>query len=705
MNPSEATSKRTRAGTAPLLLAALAAAVPLLPTQDAALPYKHLGLVLLALSGGLVLLVDAFRRRLAPRLGTPTDLALLAFFGFSFLSAVDALNPGIARYELLPDLALALVFVLAVKGLRRPSDVRLVGVSVLLAAAIVSLFGLAGYQRWVADGSPEASRLAALSTPFFAHPYLAGQYVLPALVAGLVLLAERAVRWRVRALLVLVLAPSLAYVVVTGSRGALLALGVSLVTAAMLRAWSHSVAGGGRGRPVLIAARAAGLALLALVLLVTLRLTGAFESLERRAHEVPGVGTAMHAVGEMVDRVVLLFDVKATGHNYSRLTVWKDALDMAADHSLLGVGVGGFDTAFPSYHASEQAIPHAHNQFVHVLAESGVLGLLALLFVVRHARRAVVRGSLSLATDDERRPLALAASAALVALAVTACFETPLLWVESGTLCVVLLAIVSRAGCTVRDGVAPPWARLAGVAVVVTICVAALPVWSDGLQAWSEASVARDEMDQAVDATLSGDGAAASRAWDAALAHLAEADAHFPYRPDYAVLAAQICTLIGRSDEADSWNRRAVERMPGASWLLAAIGLHALREGRAADAIEPLRAAAVADDGPSALDTKLRLARAYRLAERWDEAAALSLQIIEDHHAQSSNPTLLLEAADVLLASERDIDRADVYARIYRGLVPEKQRDTERLERLDERLAAKQVLTSRPITIVPARER
>ena len=57
----------------------------------------------------------------------------------------------------------------------------------------------------------------------------------------------------------------------------------------------------------------------------------------------------------------MLFDPQRAQFNYSRIGVWRDSLDMVADHVLLGVGPGHFGTSFPLYHATDHSVPHAHN--------------------------------------------------------------------------------------------------------------------------------------------------------------------------------------------------------------------------------------------------------------------------------------------------------------------------------------------------------
>lgn len=65
-----------------------------------------------------------------------------------------------------------------------------------------------------------------------------------------------------------------------------------------------------------------------------------------------------------------------------RLWVAEDTLRMARSHPWLGVGVGGFETAFPAYasHPTDLHWTHAHNDYAEALAETGLVGGLVILW-------------------------------------------------------------------------------------------------------------------------------------------------------------------------------------------------------------------------------------------------------------------------------------------------------------------------------------
>jgi O-antigen ligase len=62
-----------------------------------------------------------------------------------------------------------------------------------------------------------------------------------------------------------------------------------------------------------------------------------------------------------------------------RLAHWQAALDMARDHFWLGVGFGNYEPAYHEYALINWPFPlgHAHNYYLNLLAETGVLGLVA----------------------------------------------------------------------------------------------------------------------------------------------------------------------------------------------------------------------------------------------------------------------------------------------------------------------------------------
>lgn len=112
---------------------------------------------------------------------------------------------------------------------------------------------------------------------------------------------------------------------------------------------------------------------------------------------VLGVGGLLFAIGQLpaalAERLVGFLaytrfeDVRGVGitdANYSvleRMAHWQAALGMWRDHFWVGVGLGGYEAAYPAYRFMNwiPALGHAHNAYLNALAETGVIGLCAYL--------------------------------------------------------------------------------------------------------------------------------------------------------------------------------------------------------------------------------------------------------------------------------------------------------------------------------------
>ncbi len=66
-----------------------------------------------------------------------------------------------------------------------------------------------------------------------------------------------------------------------------------------------------------------------------------------------------------------------------RLAHWQAALNMARNQPWLGVGLGSYEIAYPTYRLINWPEPlgHAHNYYLNILAEGGIIGLLAYIKV------------------------------------------------------------------------------------------------------------------------------------------------------------------------------------------------------------------------------------------------------------------------------------------------------------------------------------
>lgn len=104
-----------------------------------------------------------------------------------------------------------------------------------------------------------------------------------------------------------------------------------------------------------------------------------------------------------------------------RLTIWETAGEMLKDRPLVGVGTGAFDDAYDHYARPEDpfrkggdypgGVSHAHQMYISIAAESGLIGLGGLLAAIT----LLVRWYLQAAPEPRSRAAPYAASLAIIA--------------------------------------------------------------------------------------------------------------------------------------------------------------------------------------------------------------------------------------------------------------------------------------------------
>ena len=106
------------------------------------------------------------------------------------------------------------------------------------------------------------------------------------------------------------------------------------------------------------------------------------------------IGIMPGAISERINsaavELVTLEDVRGvdiTPDNYpimERLAHWQAALNMARARPFLGVGFGNYPVAYDEYRLMNwpDSLGHAHNYYLNVLGEAGIIGLVAYLFMI-----------------------------------------------------------------------------------------------------------------------------------------------------------------------------------------------------------------------------------------------------------------------------------------------------------------------------------
>ncbi len=654
---------------ASLCLLGLAFVMPLVPVSRSAPMNKHLIFAALAGCGGLFLWLEGFQRRKAPALGTPVDWAFLGFLACAVPSAVLAKNTGMARVELGNLTCFALTYLLAVKALRTRRSVLALYAVVLVGGLVISALGLDAYRRFLAADVSEFARSGYLSTDLFPHSYLAAQYLVMVFVGGLVMVLERGLSTAWRLGIAAALAPMAAYLLAIGSRGAYLAVLVSLAVSAVLRVRAAD-AGGLGARAVRVVVRATAGVVVAGVLYAVATASGLLPD---------------DAMGNALQRVSLLLDPRYAENNFERLDIWRSTLAMVSDHVVTGVGLGGFASGILPYQTAARVVPHAHNQFLQVLGQSGLVGLMGLLFLVRHAIHAARKGATHLAGDDSRRGPFHAATAALVAALVYCLLETPLHWIEAGSLITILLAVMTRAGCTSRDAVPRRVALHGALVATAGLLAVATPGW----YAFHEFSLARSHAATVAESaramTYRGETERAAELWARSDELLGSADQRFPYTLDATSQGTELAWARGDLRTAADWQLLGDARFPGAPFQLYNLGSLLMQLNRTEHALPALRAVALRPGGDASWSAAVTLARACAQGQHYEEAWFLQRQLVRDPVLVEASPEILLDAVSSLLMLGREADLAHELLERWLDAVEGGQED-ERYLKLRERL-------------------
>ncbi|MDQ7029783.1 MAG: O-antigen ligase family protein [Ardenticatenia bacterium] len=295
------------------------------------------------------------------------------WLGAMLVSVLGALSLGSSLKELVKWGEMAALYAMAWHELER-RDILIITLSMIAAGALAAIQGI--YQAVFQVGPvgflfPLAGRLWLRAYGTFMQPNPYGGYLgltLPlaygVVLAGVLPLAKGprlGGEWP--ALLlggVVAVAGGLMGValVFTLSRGAWLGAAAALVTVSAVLS----------KRALMASAIVASAGALVLALGGVRALPATLQ--ERLTDVLPYVGLLDIRAVEITDRNFAVIE---------RLAHWYAAVGMFADHPWLGVGVGNYAAVYPAYKLPpwDDPLGHAHNIFLNVAAETGLVGLLA----------------------------------------------------------------------------------------------------------------------------------------------------------------------------------------------------------------------------------------------------------------------------------------------------------------------------------------
>jgi O-antigen ligase len=142
-------------------------------------------------------------------------------------------------------------------------------------------------------------------------------------------------------------------------------------------------------------------------------------------------------------------DVPKESFFSSRGWVWRDTFAMIRANPALGVGLGAYETAFSIYTQSDGSlrVPEAHNDYLQIVADCGIVGGLIALWFIASLFRHVASGTRS--HDPLFAGLALGSGAGVFGMLVHSLFDFNLQVPSNALLFLLLSAVATRIGATV----------------------------------------------------------------------------------------------------------------------------------------------------------------------------------------------------------------------------------------------------------------
>ena len=163
------------------------------------------------------------------------------------------------------------------------------------------------------------------------------------------------------------------------------------------------------------------------------------------------VGVAWIGAEDIIRRTAETIDqARSTEEIYSgRKWIWKDTWKMIRAYPVLGVGIGAYETVYPTFSSGGESkirVDFAHSDYLQVLADAGMVGGLLALWFIYLVARSILRGLR--AADPLRAAMAMAAGAGIFSILVHSLFDFNLQIPSNSLLFLLLSAVASYAGAT-----------------------------------------------------------------------------------------------------------------------------------------------------------------------------------------------------------------------------------------------------------------
>lgn len=337
-----------------------------------------------------------------------------------------SLDPYATRLVLAQTLALFIYFAATLVFVDTPKRLRLLVRTIIIFGFFLAIFGLT--QSFTSPNKLYWIREMTQSTPFgpFINRHHFAGYMELALALPLGLLFSGSIEKEKRVVYLFVASLMAVALMMTNSRGGIISLGAEILFVIVI--------GVGRRRrdepsPSGLShiKTAAGKGVLAVGLLVVLF-----------------VGVVSLGGEDALNRLV--GTVNSEDPTTGRAHFWDVTLDIIRNHPVIGTGLGAFGVVYTGYDSRNGSyrLEQAHNDYLQVLSDGGVVGgLLAIFFIINLFRMGFARRD---SRDEFRRGVATGAMAGCFAVLVHSFFDFTLHTPSNALLFLVVAALATMNG-------------------------------------------------------------------------------------------------------------------------------------------------------------------------------------------------------------------------------------------------------------------
>jgi O-antigen ligase len=337
-----------------------------------------------------------------------------------------SLDPYSTRLVLVQTCALLIYFAAALVFTDTPKRLRILVRTIIIFGFLLAIFGLT--QSFTSPNKIYWLREMAQATPFgpFINRHHFAGYMELALALPLGLLASGSVAREKRIIYAFVAGLMAVALLMTNSRGGLISLGAEILFIAV-------IGFGIRRRDKKSSAITHGIKSVAVRATLALGLVVALM-----------IGLAALGGEDALNRVV--GTVNSEDPTTGRLHFWDVTVDIIKNHPIIGTGLGAFGVVYTGYDSRNglYRLEQAHNDYLQVLSDGGIVGaLLGLFFIVNLFRLGFMRRE---SRDEFRRGVATGAMAGCFAVLVHSFFDFTLHTPANALLFLILAALATMNG-------------------------------------------------------------------------------------------------------------------------------------------------------------------------------------------------------------------------------------------------------------------